>query len=319
MEQVNASPLKKSIEVKMSRRQLMGGLAVATSAAFVGSSVPAHAEGATGFRTTGINHISYRVKDYARARDFYSSLFGMKVSADDGTKCYLSAGDVHIVVQPGHDQATRRTPLIDHIAFSIANWNKDAILAELKRRGLTPEPEQMIDGRKHHASDSAYQIRDPDGFRVTMVRDGQLKLYELLKQPAGGSVPAPSGGKAGFKTKGINHISYRVADYRKTRDFFSGLFGMQVSADDGMQCHLAAGDVSIHVGPGYNEATRRTPVIDHIAYSIANWNTDAVLTELKRRGLTPEPEEFRGGRKHHDGTVGFQVKDPDGFRVTLHS
>ena len=35
----------------------------------------------------------------------------------------------------------------------------------------------------------------------------------------------------------INHVSMQVADYTKTRDFYAGLLGMKISADDGKtQC-----------------------------------------------------------------------------------
>src|SRR5438445_9896196 len=45
-----------------------------------------------------------------------------------------------------------------------------------------------------------------------------------------------------FKATAFNHVSYQVADYRKSRDFYAGLFGMNVTLDDGMQCRLAFGD-----------------------------------------------------------------------------
>src|ERR1700716_1104780 len=41
----------------------------------------------------------------------------------------------------------------------------------------------------------------------------------------------------------INHVSMQVADYRKTRDFYSGLLGMKVTNDDAKtQCRLTCGD-----------------------------------------------------------------------------
>jgi len=46
----------------------------------------------------------------------------------------------------------------------------------------------------------------------------------------------------GVQATAFNHVSYQVADYRKTRDFYAGLFGMKVTLDDGMQCRLAFGD-----------------------------------------------------------------------------
>jgi len=49
------------------------------------------------------------------------------------------------------------------------------------------------------------------------------------------------------------------------------------------------------------------PQVDHIAYTVANWDKekDSVEAELKRRGL-----EFTGGAK-----TSFSLKDPDGYHV----
>jgi len=108
----------------------------------------------------------------------------------------------------------------------------------------------------------------------------------------------------------INHISYQVADYTKTRDFYADLFGMKVSKDDGRQCRLSVGDsliIARNASSRPSDATR----VDHIAYTIANWDTDkkvrdAVGVELKRRGL-----EVR------DTPGSFHIKDPDGFDVQM--
>src|SRR5579883_3416491 len=64
---------------KMNRRQLVKSLAVAAAAAG-----PAAAAGGKGFKATAVNHISYQVADYAKTRDFYADLLGMKVSQDNG-------------------------------------------------------------------------------------------------------------------------------------------------------------------------------------------------------------------------------------------
>jgi hypothetical protein len=39
-----------------------------------------------------VNHISYQVNDYAKCRDFYAGLLGMKVTEDDGKQCRLVFG-----------------------------------------------------------------------------------------------------------------------------------------------------------------------------------------------------------------------------------
>jgi catechol 2,3-dioxygenase-like lactoylglutathione lyase family enzyme len=46
-----------------------------------------------------------------------------------------------------------------------------------------------------------------------------------------------------FKAVSVDHISYQVTDYAKTRDFYVDLLGMDVSDDDGRsQCYLHFGD-----------------------------------------------------------------------------
>ena len=48
-----------------------------------------------------------------------------------------------------------------------------------------------------------------------------------------------------FKAVAVNHISYGVADYGRTRDFYADLLGMRVSEDNGKQCALSFGDCFI--------------------------------------------------------------------------
>lgn len=142
-----------------------------------------------------------------------------------------------------------------------------------------------------------------------MTRRQLIQSLALTATSAFAVGPAPAAAADGkvFKALSINHVSYQVGDYRKTRDFYAGLFGMQVSRDDGMQCRLSFGD-NILIA---RNRPSGTPKVDHVAYTLANWDADksvrsGVEAELKRRGL-----EVRA-------TAGsFHVKDPDGFEVQM--
>jgi catechol 2,3-dioxygenase-like lactoylglutathione lyase family enzyme len=109
----------------------------------------------------------------------------------------------------------------------------------------------------------------------------------------------------------INHVSMQVADYTKTRDFYAGLFGMKVSDDDGKtQCRLTFGD-NILIPRNASSRPGGKTGVDHIAYTLANWDSDksikpAVEAELKRRGLNIRVTEGS-----------FHVQDPDGFEVQM--
>ena len=115
MEQIITKLLQEFEQGKMSRRELVRNLALTATAAAAVTSLPAAEAEEPALKAVGIHHISYQVKDYAKSRDFYSSVFGMKVSEDTGKQCYLSFGDNLITVRNG----SAGTPLIDHIAFAI--------------------------------------------------------------------------------------------------------------------------------------------------------------------------------------------------------
>src|SRR5215467_8538268 len=134
---------------KLSRRQLIQSLAVAASTA-----APAVAADPAPFKAVTVNHISYQVADYAKTRDFYAGLLGMQVSHDDGRQCYLSFGNTFLL--PRNVRQGRTAPLVDHIAYTIETWNKDAVEAELKKRGLPVRPD----------TENSFHTKDPDGFDV---------------------------------------------------------------------------------------------------------------------------------------------------------
>jgi catechol 2,3-dioxygenase-like lactoylglutathione lyase family enzyme len=137
---------------RMTRRQLIKSLAVVGAVASEARS--ASAENTKGFKTVSVNHISYQVNDYTRTRDFYADLLGMKVVADTGSQCNLILGDTNTFMIPRNAPQGSTPPRIDHIAYTIEHWDKDAVKAELERRGLDPRPD----------TDNSFHIKDPNGF-----------------------------------------------------------------------------------------------------------------------------------------------------------
>ncbi len=132
-----------------------------------------------------------------------------------------------------------------------------------------------------------------------------------------------NGAKGSFKTIAVNHISYQCADYTKTRDFYSGLMGMEVHSDRGNECSLTFGPKEAgtfllprnhrsratagNAADGSSPHPHTTATIDHIAYTIADWDKVKVEETLKAWGLNPTP----------DGENSFHVKDPDGFDLQI--
>jgi catechol 2,3-dioxygenase-like lactoylglutathione lyase family enzyme len=120
-----------------------------------------------------------------------------------------------------------------------------------------------------------------------------------------------------------------VRDYRQTRDFYADLLGMSVQGDDGKgYCQLQFGE-SHGVGArarsfiGVNTRSSEAQSangnaagrIDHVAYSIEDWDSERVKSELERRGLKPRLQ--LGGTGDTPNYVSFHVTDPDGMGIQI--
>jgi hypothetical protein len=55
----------------------------------------------------------------------------------------------------GRDGSPAVSPRVDHIAYTVEPWDKKAVEAELKKRGLEPHEDQQ-----------SWHVKDPDGFDV---------------------------------------------------------------------------------------------------------------------------------------------------------
>ncbi len=152
MEKIVSGLLEQFERGHISRRHLVQTIAAGIAA---GTAAPTFAAESKSFKAVAINHVSYGVADYARTRDFYAGLFGMKVSKDDGKQCNLGFGDSFFVVRKTRQPDNK--PFVDHIAYTLDNWDAGAVEAELKRRNLNP----TVDAEKLSVS-----VKDPDGFGV---------------------------------------------------------------------------------------------------------------------------------------------------------
>jgi catechol 2,3-dioxygenase-like lactoylglutathione lyase family enzyme len=161
MEHLIANLLQQFERGRLTRRQLIQSLALTATAASAAAPAAAAAQ-ATGFTAIAVDHISYQVADYAKTRDFYGDLLGMKVSDDDGKQCRLTFGDHATCLVPRNARQPTAVGTIDHMAYLIADWDADKVKSELERRGLKPRLDNV-----------SFHVKDPDGFDVQIA--GRLK------------------------------------------------------------------------------------------------------------------------------------------------
>src|SRR5580704_9121461 len=162
---------------KLSRRGLIEVLTLAATTAYAGG---AKAAEQSGLKMALINHISYNCPDFRPAADWYSKAFNLDpVGATDhdvalpfGKKGDLPYGvtatDVpltHLIIRtrdlnaPAANGVTRPRPqaVVDHICYTIADFNQERVRAELTALGAT---------NVRNAGTNSVYASDPMGYEI---------------------------------------------------------------------------------------------------------------------------------------------------------
>lgn len=323
---------------KIGRRGLMRALGVTATAAFAASRLPEAralagggaqeaAAGVSVLKAVAFNHINYQVPDYAKVRDFYVNLYGMKVVWDDGKQCSVECGDPPnaIYIRPLTKPLDRPAGTgasanwaaqmgqgnVDHFAFSIENFQLDSVGAELTRRGLDPKPDGAY----------AWSIKDPSGVTVQICATKGVYPGAALpgaKESDGtqnlSAIPGPDG--KGFKAYAVSHLVLNVPDVDRSRDFYTGLLGMKiiyykpggvfgVDAPGGPICFLKFGENTLYLRKSRHPENK--PYVSHFSMAVEDFNQAAVKAELERRGYKPQP----------DSKYGWSIQDPAGMRTEV--
>ncbi len=145
MNQIISSMLTSYERGRVSRRQLIQGLAALAAAA---QTVPASA---STFQGVAINHLALRVTHVQRSRDFYQKHLGLPVIRESANDCFLGLGKNFLTL------FRNQNPGLDHHCIAIENFKVDSVMDELKRQGLNPT----------RRSDRVY-FPDPDGLVVQL-------------------------------------------------------------------------------------------------------------------------------------------------------
>jgi catechol 2,3-dioxygenase-like lactoylglutathione lyase family enzyme len=299
---------------KISRRQLMQSLALGAVAAAASSVFISPAEAATkkGFKAVAVNHISYNTADYAKSRDFYMDILGMKLTYDDGKGCALEFGSLKSPdslyirnTKPG-EKAN-----VDHLALSVLNWQPPA-----QSQALLTEFMKPLNHEAKYDGDAAWYGWDIDDYMVQVcdlkgVYPGAA-LHGFDAKPGLDGAAKINASRAkstkGFKATAINHISYNVADYAKSRDWYMDTYGMKLTYDDGKGCALEFGQPkspdSLYIR---NMKPGEKAHVDHLAYSVADFKLKDTEAKLKGLGLDPK----------FDGDAAWTIHDPDGYTIQV--
>ena len=291
------SMLRRSVG-SMSRRDMIRGLAMAAAA---------HATSGVARAQTGqrfqwaplVDHIQINSDDVPASTDFYRRVMGLdllRVGPPNDPDCcaeesaFFGVGSRLILAirkRPGQN--------IDHWALLMNNFDQDAVIAELKRRGSGPGTHDL----------GGFYAADPDNVFVQLM--GQ-------PGPAGPTPPPPTvkGSTMTFEWAPlIDHMQINSNDVKRSTKYYTEVLGLDLLRVGPPNDRDCCPDESAFFGVGKRLilAVRKAepaPMLDHYALLMNNFDREAVTKEFKARGV-----------ETHLDQSGFHVVDPDGVKVQL--
>ncbi|OOE13203.1 VOC family protein [Fictibacillus arsenicus] len=127
-------------------------------------------------KVQGINHITIKVSELARAVRFYQEILGAKIVHKGNTDVYFDIGGVWIClleIKKAKPKQKDQTG-VDHFAFSVSekNFHKAAVYLEEKQVMITRGPIERGGGW-------TISFLDPDGNEMELYTGS---LYERMKK-----------------------------------------------------------------------------------------------------------------------------------------
>ena len=188
-----ATKLQEFEQGKISRRRLIEVLTVAATSVRAASAAQKAPAGPPGLKIALVNHFSYTCPNFKQAGDWYSKVFNLdQVGLKDnevtlpfgkkGEKPYgVTAKDVPLTfiicrtrnlnAPPANGQPRPKSQaVVNHIAYTIADYDRDKVLAELKRLGFD-NPREDTEHSFHIADPFGYDVQI-SGIKMTALTSG---------------------------------------------------------------------------------------------------------------------------------------------------
>lgn len=233
--------------------------------------------------TTGLEHIGMVVPSVEATARFYSSLFNpdLQKEKDPPLRYYVMTGSGYIAIG---SRANVTTSKVDHYCTLVRGYDRELMTRTLAAKGVRTAGRGVVP--------------DPDGIGL-----------QLIAVPGG---PGPTAVPAGRLVEvtplvtpiGFDSIVLKVADMRRSSDFYSHFFNTARAPERG-QVAFTAADTQIVLRP---VTAGESPGVERYSIRVAAFDRAKVLEGLVALDATPEP----------GGSAGvLRFRDPNGLNVEL--
>jgi catechol 2,3-dioxygenase-like lactoylglutathione lyase family enzyme len=269
----------------------------------------------TGWKTVALDHITFEMPDYRKEAAFYVALMGWKLRGDDGKQATLDIGEWGSAIFQEAPQ--RQSAVVKSFCFVIEPWDGKTVKAELTKRGLSPVAEN--DGKGFES----FHVKDPDGWDLQISNGSGLVKSRKAAAGAKLTTPAPFAFTR-WTTVWLDHLSFRVANYKESASFYSNLLGWKPTYDEGSQQELMMGEVGDIIIRGgnpndtnFNRNAPRNAQLDHISFGISPWDADAVKAELEARDLPAKVDTAGHDNIHIAAYKSYHTTTPNGYNLQI--
>jgi catechol 2,3-dioxygenase-like lactoylglutathione lyase family enzyme len=277
--------------------------------------------------TRSLNNVMIAVSDMPRSVEFYQKFFGAPIQQGDVAVFLIGDGSRFFALTEAKDGAK---PGFLSYGLGVENFDPKELMKILSDHDVKGAELTMRDGTPE------VWAPDPDGIRIQLQSTG----YRHGSGPRGDVLPpAPKAAvKPVFQLQSISHVTLTITDGPRTLDFYQSLFNFRVQAKQGpIQWVFAVGpglDSIVYNTAGHN--ANATPGVNHVCFSVQNFDANKVMGILADNGLEPieygnasliKPLTCRvrfrqrgnngGGPTYPLGTAELYLNDPDNIALQL--
>jgi catechol 2,3-dioxygenase-like lactoylglutathione lyase family enzyme len=117
-------------------------------------------------KVTGLNHVTFAVRDLKRSVEFYSDLLGFAIRMRGPSSAYLEAGTLWLALVVDNNVKPVQSLEYSHVAFSVSPSGLAQLVARLKVAGV-------VCWQETDTQESFYFL-DPDGHKLE-IHSGDLR------------------------------------------------------------------------------------------------------------------------------------------------
>ena len=277
-------------------------------------------------QTRRLNNVMIAVSNVERSAAFYEKLFGPPVRQGDAVVFRVGEGPHFFALTTATGGAK---PGFLSFGMTVADFDPERVMRTLGDLGFGG-------GQITRRGDTAELfVPDPNGIKVqfqhTAYGYGTGARGDVLP-PAPAAVARPL-----FQIKSINHVTLTIANGAREKEFYQTALGLTVRAMQGTGATLAIGEGTD--GVVFNPTTNNPNAIsgiNHVCYTIENFDPERVMAILIEAGLAPieagipalikpltcwvrwrQRANNGGGPTSPLGTPELYFTDPDNIRVQL--